>query len=556
MPVSERGTLPFYVLIGLLQGGLILLALLLDTPVPALVGAALGVNLQLLGGWPRDRVLWLGMTWLAMVLAVITAWVTSIDSPGWSSDNWAVSMVILGYIVTAFIVSGTARQGGRVPYTALFQHGWNNAFIIALALLLTLLFWLLLVLCAKLFQMLGIRAFDWLVDNRYFLALSLPVVGSLGMRMGCQNERVIGLLRGILLSLCRFLAPLAALIVVLFTLALPFTGLEPVWKTGYATRILVGLAVVMLYLVNGVYQDGQQLRPYNRPLLWLLDAALCCLPVLAALAAWSVWLRIDQYGLTPARCTGLLAALVMAVHGLALLCAVLRRGGPWLASLRVSNPIIALQLCAVLVAINTPWLNFEQLSARNQVQRLLDGRTPPETFDASVLYWDLGASGRRALDQLLEQVDSLEQFSVATRQGLRARLQATRDNGSWAQPEPAAPANLIWLTGKVRDAEQFSDPELQGTDCNRQACYLWAVDLDGDGQDEVLSFSSGWPQIQLFHHEDGHWRKVGYMEGSIVPEKLAEQIRAGKATIRAPRWRSVEIDGQVFIPVEIDWGGK
>ena len=80
--------------------------------------------------------------------------------------------------------------------------------------------------------------------SSYFLCFSLPLFFSLGMRMGRENEKVIGLLRGVVLALCRFLLPLSALIVIVFTFALPFTGLEPIWDTGYSTPIMLWLVAV------------------------------------------------------------------------------------------------------------------------------------------------------------------------------------------------------------------------------------------------------------------------------------------------------------------------
>jgi hypothetical protein len=154
--------------------------------------------------------------------------------------------------------------------------------------------------------MLGIPQVKEAVESPVFLWLVLPVVFSLGMRMGRENEKVIGLLRGILLTLCRFLLPLGALITVLFTLTLPFTGLQPVWDTGYSTTLLLMLAIINLFLVNGVFQEGHQGSVYPVALKRLVNASLLCLPVLVGLAAYASWMRIDQYGLTPSRIMALL----------------------------------------------------------------------------------------------------------------------------------------------------------------------------------------------------------------------------------------------------------
>jgi hypothetical protein len=149
--------------------------------------------------------------------------------------TWCLAAVVLGYIGTAFILAWPTGEGLRLRYEDLFRHAWNNVFILFLAQMLTGLFWQLW-LCAAV-QHAGHPAGEGGGG-----VAGVPLAGAaggvlLGMRMGRENEKVIGLLRGILLTLCRFLLPLGALITVLFTLTLPFTGLQPVWDTGYSTTL-------------------------------------------------------------------------------------------------------------------------------------------------------------------------------------------------------------------------------------------------------------------------------------------------------------------------------
>ena len=64
----------------------------------------------------------------------------------------------------------------------------------------------------------------------------------------------------------------------------------------------------------------------------LVDASSLCLPLLAGLAVYALWLRIGQYGLTPDRVVAVGATLVALLHALALMAAVLRRRDGWLAA--------------------------------------------------------------------------------------------------------------------------------------------------------------------------------------------------------------------------------
>lgn len=555
MSPPHKQSLPLYLGIGLVQSLLLAVAVHGEWAWLAAGGMVLVLNLQLLGSEALQRRALLWSVLLALLIAQATAWSWQASpddayDPSWSMTSWVLAGTLVTYVATAFILGWPSGERWRVPYEALFRHAWNNAFIVLLALLLMGLFWSLLQLCASLFEMIGIIWLKQAIDNHYVIIVCLSLVFSLGMRMGRDNERVIGLLRGILLSLCHFLAPLAALIVVLFSLSLPFTGLESIWKTGYATAILLSLVAITVFLVNGVFQDGRQGCPYPRGLRWLVDIGLVCLPVLTALAGYSTWLRLSQYGLSPSRFIAALMVVIAALYSLAALYAVLRSRAQWLSSLRVSNPLLALLVCIVLLAIHSPWFNAQELSARNQVQRLLDGRTPAERFDADYLYWKLGEAGRRQFEWLSSHLDQQPQWDAATREVIRSRLDDGRD--ARLRERPITEANRTWIGTPVEGHEQFANPKLGSLDCNRLQCTLWAVDLSGDGHNEVLRFTASGAQIELYRRtDDGHWVLAGYLQGGYESGDLADLIRQGKARVVEPRYRNLQIGDQTYMPYEM-----
>lgn len=567
MPWLSR-TLSAYLAIGLGQGLLLWLCLALESPglsaavaTVALVG---GINLQLLGCGPGQRGAVLLAVGLTVTMASISAWVfwppegsaESAPSSAWLKVSWGFGSVVLAYIVTAFILSWPTREKNRLRYEDLFQHAWNNVFILLLAVLLTGVFWLLLMLCGSLFSMLGIEQFAQLFSAPIFACLSTMLVFSLGVRMGRDNERVIGLLRGILLTLCRFLLPLSALIAVLFSLALPFTGLSPIWSTGFSTPILIGLVGINLFLLNGVFQDGRQGGAYPRALQRLVELCLLCLPLLMALAGYSTYLRIEQYGLSPSRFLAALLVLVGTLHSLAALWAVVRRQPLWLGSLRASNPLIALLLCVLLVGIHSPWLSPLEFSARNQVQRLLSGRTAAEDFDAEYLSYSLGEPGKRefeALQALLEQGRVLDAPARERLQSLMREAQPLGTDEQGEAVEPPGP-DLEWLGAPEEGHEQFVALASRSSRCQAPGCLLWAVDLDldPDGRKEVVQLSKEeWPEAIFFFTRtaEGQWQQAGTLEGTVNTPELIRQIRAGTTRLVRPRYQSLQAKGVLLVPL-------
>ena len=543
--------------IGLVQGLLLWLASNLGgaSLKHALIAFTLvgGINLILLGGSIFQR----GTIWLVaaftLLMTAISAWVFQDGGELWRSNNWLEGSwlffsVVITYIVTVFILSWPTREGAFPRYEDLFRNAWDTVFIVLLGLLLNAVFWALLLLWGSLFKMLGVVALNNLFSTTGFICVSSMMVFALGLHMGRENDRVIGLLRGILLTLCRFLLPFSSMIAIVFICALPFTGLEPIWDTGYSTPIMLCLVAVNLFFLNGVFQDGHQSSGYPLWLVRMVDLCLLCLPVLVMLAGYSSWLRIEQYGLTPSRMLAMLLVLVVFAHSVAAAWAVFASRSNWLGSLRVSNPWIALVCVVVLLAIHTPWFSPLQISAKNQVQRLLSGKTAVDAFDAHTLRYQLGLPGKQAYEALLAQVEQGEVLVEPARQVLLKRLkEVNTDQGARASKDRF----LEWIGPAVDGSEQFETRGIPGHLCLFPGCAMWAVDLDQDGQNEVLQVpKQKWSgPLYFFKRDDqGKWQLAGMFEFDGNPLELIELIREGKAKVVKPRYQSLEMGGVELSP--------
>ncbi|UMO87031.1 DUF4153 domain-containing protein [Pectobacterium sp. PL64] len=540
---AHAPSLKFYLTIGLLQG--LLLVAALEMKEGALQGMLItmavvgGISLQLL-----ERTLLVKKTWL--LAGVLTALMTAIS--GWILfenglfrllDSWVLCGILLGYICCTFICSWPDREGRWPSYDALCKHAWINIFTVLLAWLLVLVVVLLLVLCGMLFNMLGFRQVSKVFSHYRFYMLLLPVVFSLGIYIGMTKEAVIGLLRGILLSACRFLLPFSALITVVFTLTLPFSGLEPIWNTGRSTVILLCLMGVNLFLINCTSQDDNEGRAYPVVLRGLVSASVMCLPILVGLAGYSSWLRIEQYGLTPFRFQSIFVVAIAMLYSLAMVWAVIRRSGVWLGNLRTSNPLLAAVTCVLMVLLHTPLLNPEAFSARNQVQRLLSGKTPVDEFDLWALRDELGTAGRQQFTWLAEELKQDRILDETGRQALRDRLQG--------HPAKVLPVQVEWVGPLEDGVESMLQGDNLGNQCREIACLLFAIDLTGDGHNEVLVFPRvGWGNGGkiLARDEQGQWQIAASMFGAIGTEKLVALVKDGKVEAVAPRFKTVRIGDQ------------
>ena len=235
MPGLNR-FLGFYLLIGLLQGIVFYYADRLFTSSQVLLTGALavalvgGTLLQLLGEKARQWRALLPTLAFTLLVSGMTMWVfyraEHLLISRREVDAWCISLVLLSYICASFLVAWPVAKGQRWRYEDLFQQAWNSVFRVLYALILVGIFLLLLKLWSRLFLMLGIEFFELHFWSQTFMCFSVPLVFALGMYMGGRSEKIIGQMRGMLFGACGLLLPLIALISVLFTLTLPFTGLD------------------------------------------------------------------------------------------------------------------------------------------------------------------------------------------------------------------------------------------------------------------------------------------------------------------------------------------
>lgn len=565
-PAIEQRPLMVYLAVGLLQGltlwmaseswphGIIWRSLCSALIVLVVVG---GWQLQMLWGQLREADRWKLLLPAILLPAALAAWLAvQFDQPRWYHFDEATgtlllwSQLALAYILTPFIQARDPAHRWRFDYSALYRHAWNNGLLLFMAFVMLGVFWLLIWLWAGLFSMLGVDRFKRLFSSSGFVWVASATVIAAGLRIGQERGQVIDALRNVLQAMCRFLLPLTVVILLLFVVFLPFTGLAPLWATRHATPILLALVFAHIALLNGVVQDGLQTSHYPRPLRLLADASALCLPLLAGLAMHALWLRIDQYGLTPDRVLAALLALVALVHGLALVRAVLQRDPAWLSGLRQSNPPLALFAAGLLVLVHVPALSPLQLSAANQYQRLLDARLPAERTDLGALRFQLGEPGRRYLQALREELGKPWEDEA-----LRIRLQADLQrldsaDHYWAwrrEQEVAAAPPVLWVGEPVTDNDGSLARAVSNQGCLAE-CRLFAVDLDRDGQSEVLLLrGESWVVPVLGRAPDGGWRWLGRLRvtGGALPdgEALDEILRRGEFELVAPRFNAIEING-------------
>jgi hypothetical protein len=448
----------------------------------------------------------------------------------------------------AWLHTGHARPA----YHDLFEFAWRNALLLALGLLFCGVFWLLLGLWARLFDLLGIELFSRLFTDSTFAIPATAVAAGVGVQLAGNVEGLQRALRQNLLSLLKWLAPLSALILVLFSIALLF---KLPMLLGEQQRVvgaawLLWLVAVNVLLLNAAWQDGRQPAPYPRPLASALRFAVPLLVLIAAIALYAVAVRVGDHGLTVQRVWALLVAVLALAYSLGYTAAAIsgRQGSTWLPRVGAVNVTIALASVVVLTLMLTPLLAPARLAAASQQARILEDPSRAVEEDYRVLRFESGEYGRRRLARLatLEDHPEAERIREAAT-GMLTRQERWPPGRMTTDPEAlaleAAPSGT-----PIDDSLRAAIAALQhhGPCSDLRPCVVLFVDLDGDGVDEAVAFVVPYA-VPLLRRSGEGWALAGTLRPAdgvpLDADALRSMLQQQRVATRPPPWRELELDG-------------
>jgi len=520
--------------------------LLVAAYLPIVVLAGLG-RLRL-----RTLLIWTGV--LALTLTGLA--LHDIGRQGAERDDLFLTPGLFAFAAAALFIGHhlivPADRKGRLiaDYDGYFDAAWMAGVQLALSIGFTGAFWLLLFLGAALFKVIGLSFLSDLISESWF---AFPVTGLVFATAVQLTDVRDGLIRGVrtvALMLLSWLLLVLTVLVAGFLAALPFTGLEGLWKTGSATALVLSAAGALIILINTAYQDGREDNLPPAVLRIAVRVASVLLTPLILIAVWGLMLRIGQHGLTPDRIIACACALVGAVYaagyGLGALVPFVRRGSPWMKALEPTNVAVAVLTIAVILALFSPLVDPARLSVRDQMGRLESGKVTPARFDYAFLRFDSGKVGEQALARLVASTNP----EIAR----RAKEAETAENAYTLRENQVEPTLVPVIEAWPRDsnlpdgfisAVPQSDPRHM---CKAGGdCVATAMDLNGDSQTEVLLANNY--SLELFtRRPDGIWESQGAYRpmGCEQDQELGDPRAALKAGLIRPvpsPWPDISFGG-------------
>ncbi|MGI9202366.1 MAG: DUF4153 domain-containing protein [Woeseiaceae bacterium] len=436
-----------------------------------------------------------------------------------------------------------------MSYEVLFTYSWRNALTIALSLVLTFVFWLILMLWAQLFRAIEVDFFYDLFREDWFLFPVLSVAHGVGVIIFRNLTRVIDSITRLFEGLIKILLPLAVIVAVVFLGALPVVGLDALWSTGRGTSLLLWLLAVILFFTNAVYQDGRGERPYPVIMHRIVYVALLTMPLLSILSFYGLYLRLEEYGWTVIRGWAFITWLVLTLFVVGYSVGIVRKRDDWTTDLAKVNTGMGLVVLFLMMVVNSPVLDLRKLSLNSQVGRVESGRLELADFDFWYARQSLARPGYLFVERKIAELGDSDPDLVDKMNNpvpsYRAQALQTTEN--------------LWANMRYRP-ERFEVPESVREKIDSYgASYppqvetvLIRADLDNDGVDEYLHLLANenyFQNGQLYYTADDQWKNITI---SIFPNSgnVSDTLANADVEIVRQRFGNVRLGNFLLRPLE------
>lgn len=343
---------------------------------------------------------------------------------------WFFLAAPLTFYLMLSLAKAALETGFPPHYVSHYFHGLTLPLIAGGAKLFAGLSLILLFAWAALLKQMDVRFFSELFDEPWFIFPFLGAIGGLSIAMIRGQQAVLGALRFILLLFSRIAMPIMALFSITFMIALALKGpgaiLDADFFFGRPGAVILFLAFAGMLIFNGVYQNGEGAPPPA----WLRLStiiAIALFPVYTGLAAYGLWARIGEYGLTPPRIGGIAMTLLAFAYSLVLIAGLLTelnwRAPKWMPLVAPLNTLMSMVWIVVLLGLSSPVFNTWAISAQSQERLLLSGKIDAKKFDFGYMHFKLGKDGDAALARIETagdhpQIDTVRAEIARTRAAL------------------------------------------------------------------------------------------------------------------------------------------
>jgi len=271
----------------------------------------------------------------------------------------------------------------------------------------------------------------------------------------------------------------------------------------------------------------------------LITIGVIVLPILCLLSAYGLSLRVLQYGWTVERCWALAIWIVLTAFASSYALAALRHRSDWSLSLGRINRLGLYGSMALLLAIQSPLLDFRKISLASQIERTqLDGNQWAN-FDFGYSQEMLGRPGWLHSTNLIEEIgeddpELAELIKNPPRRLLGAPF-AQRANLTLYPGDLLVPAPLL--------------PIIRSESLGSTEQHIFPVQLKTDGSTQFLVASrlnESFVSLAIYYViSEDKWRRRELQSSDPIgtDDEVLSALIEGRYTIDAPEFNALRING-------------
>lgn len=532
--------------------------MLIGLLLPVLLVSSLGhLSLRRIGVWMAGVAL--GLTALALhdVARGAEHFIWGNYKPG--APLRVISIQLFGccvagmYIAHALVLASAQDQRRLAGYPTYFEIAWKLGIQLLFSLLFVAVLVLVLWLGGQLFLLIKLNFLKKLLVQPWFVIPVLCFAFSFAIHITDVRPSIVRGIRTLLLVLLSWLMPIAAVLVASFLLTLPFIGFERLWATRHAASVLLGMAGLLVVLINAAFQNGEAGLGVARGIRFGTRLSCLLLPWLVGIAIYALTLRVMAHGWTAERLIAAACLLVASCYATGYAWAASRYGDwlNWIANVNVGTAFITL---LVMAALFSPLMDPARLSVASQMARLDSGKVGADKFDFEYLRFQGARYGQAALQELTMRNTGPDAAVIRAR-ATAMLMRENRFDETGALSDVAInltvrPAGVTLPASFLQQDWSQAGPGWRLPACLKRAgqqCDAYAMDFDGDGRQEVLLISND-PRassVLLAEKEEGGWYARGQIPTEILRcRPLRDKLQAGQFTLVPPKVQELEVDGQ------------
>ena len=532
--------------------------MLIGLLLPVLLVSSLGhLSLRRIGVWMAGVAL--GLTALALhdVARGAEHFIWGNYKPG--APLRVISIQLFGccvagmYIAHALVLASAQDQRRLAGYPTYFEIAWKLGIQLLFSLLFVAVLVLVLWLGGQLFLLIKLNFLKKLLVQPWFVIPVLCFAFSFAIHITDVRPSIVRGIRTLLLVLLSWLMPIAAVLVASFLLTVPFIGFERLWATRHAASVLLGMAGLLVVLINAAFQNGEAGLGVARGIRFGTRLSCLLLPWLVGIAIYALTLRVMAHGWTAERLIAAACLLVASCYATGYAWAASRYGDwlNWIANVNVGTAFITL---LVMAALFSPLMDPARLSVASQMARLDSGKVGADKFDFEYLRFQGARYGQAALQELTMRNTGPDAAVIRAR-ATAMLMRENRFDETGALSDVAInltvrPAGVTLPASFLQQDWSQAGPGWRLPACLKRAgqqCDAYAMDFDGDGRQEVLLISND-PRassVLLAEKEEGGWYARGQIPTEILRcRPLRDKLQAGQFTLVPPKVQELEVDGQ------------